>query len=656
MRLIKALVAMVLGLVVLIGAVLLLMPTERIANIAAQQFEGTTGRSISFGRSVRPSFYPVIGARAQNVAIGNPDWAGPEPMLTAEEMDIGLDVVALIRGDIQIERIVLQSPVLHLIRDASGRGNWELGREAAEPSAGTEATRTRQVSLSEAVIRNGRLRFEDAQAGIDLHVEALEAGLRLPALDGPADLSASGRLNGQAVAVNLTTNHAARFLAGNVTALALDLEAAGATITYAGRAGLDGLVAEGQMQADIPRPSALMAMLGQQGGDVSEDFLPLGLTGQLTRTQDGRLFARDAQFRAGAVRLAGAVDLDPTGARPRLTGQLAGDVLDLRSADGGGNGQAATPGWSRERIDASALDMLDAELSLRLAGLRTDATTLGRSVVGISIDRSRAVFDLREVAVFGGTLAGEFVMNNRSGLSVGGNLRARGIELLPLLSELADYRRLQGVANADLQFLGVGNSVHDIMNSLRGEGALRLSEGEIIGFDLAGMLRNLDMSYMGEQNRTVYQSVTGTFTITDGVLRNEDMRLEASRFSVTGQGRVGLGQRNLDYRVVPAALQGPDGETLRVPLMITGPWEAPRFRLDLEALAQERLRAEQERLEEIAREEAQRLEERARREAEERLQRELGVSREEGERLEDALRRGVEEEIGSRLRGLLGRD
>lgn len=654
MRLIKALFAMVLGLVVLIGAALLLMPTERIANIAAQQFEGTTGRSLNFGGSVRPSFYPVIGARAQNVAIGNPDWAGPEPMITAAEMDIGLDVVALIRGDIQIERIVLQSPVLHLKRDASGRGNWELGIGTAASGTESAAPRSRQVSLNEAQIRDGRVRFEDAQSGLDLQVEALEAQLRLPTLDGPAELNANGRLNGQLVELSLSTNHAARFLDGGVTTLALDLDAAGATISYAGRAGLEGLIAEGLLRANIPQPGPLMQMLGQSGGDVPAAYLPLGLSGQVTRTQDGRVFAREAQFRAGGIQLAGAADLDISGSRPRLTGQFSGDVLDLRSPGGTSAAAAPTAGWSRAPIDASALDGLDAEISLQLAGLRTDVTTLGRSDLGISIDRARAVFSLREIALFGGLLTGEFVMNNRSGLSVGGNLRARNIDLLPLLGEMAEFRRLQGAANADLQFLGVGNNLDAIMNSLRGEGVLRLSDGEIIGFDLAGMLRNLDMSYMGEQNRTVYETITGTFTISDGVLRNDDLRLQASRFSVTGRGNIGLGQRNLDYRIVPAALQGADGEALRVPLMITGPWDAPRFRLDLEALAQERLRAEQERLEEIAREEARRLEERARQEAEQRIERELGVTREEGERLEDTLRRGVEQEIGSRLRGLLG--
>jgi AsmA protein len=398
-----------------------------------------------------------------------------------------------------------------------------------------------------------------------------------------------------------------------------------------------------------------MQIAGQSGGDVATTYLPLSITGQVTRTEDGTLYAREAQLRAGRLRLSGMLDFAPGGERPRLTGQLSGDILDLRrvqTATSGQGGPSSGAGWSRASIDASALGLVDADISLTLNGVRTDVTTLGRTRLGLTIDRARAVFDLREVSVFGGQVTGEFVMNNRAGLSVGGNLRARGVDLLPLLTEMADYRRLQGLANANFQFLGVGNTLHDIMNSLRGEGTLALSQGEIIGFDLAGMLRNLDMSYMGEGNRTVYQSLNGSFSIADGVLRNDDLRLEAPRFSVTGRGQVGLGARNLDYRIVPAAVRGDD--TLRVPLMVTGPWDAPRFRLDMEALAREQLRVEQERLEDIAREEAQRLEQRAREQAARRLQQDLGVERQEGERIEDTLRRGLEAEIGNRLRGLLG--
>ncbi|MDD7970116.1 AsmA family protein [Roseinatronobacter alkalisoli] len=664
MRLIKAVVAVVLGLVVLAGAALFLLPSERIAVIAAQQFQTATGRSLTIDGAVRPSFYPVIGATANGISIGNADWAGDAPLLQAEQMEIGLDLTALLRGDVQIERIILQSPVIDLRRNSEGRGNWEMAIRASAPppqsdSTAEPQTRPRAFSLGMAAIAGGQLRFRDAASGTDITLDALDADFALPALDGPAEITAAARVNGQALRLSAVTDNVARLISGAVVGLSLDLGLAESRAQFAGRAGLGDMILEGQLDTDIPALAPVFRALAAQGADLPPAYLPLGFSGRVTRTADGMLYARDARMRAGDTRLNGDIDMSMAGARPKLTGQLSGGVLDLRSRGATGRGTqsggaAAVQGWSRDVIDASALGLIDADLSLAFDGIQTDVTSFGQTRLVLGIDNSRAVIDLREVAVFGGRLMGQFIANNRSGLSVRADLRARDVALLPMLTELADYRRLQGSANLDINVLGVGNSVHAIMDSLRGDGAIRFDQGEILGFDLAGMLRNLDMSYMGEGTRTVYDSISGTFTVADGVLRNDDLALSAQRFSVTGRGSVALGARTLDYRIVPAALQGEGGEALRVPLMITGPWDAPRFRLDLEALAREQLRVEQERLEDIAREEARRLEDRAREQAAERLERELGVQREEGERLEDTLRRGLEQELGNRLRGLLG--
>ncbi|MGY6549658.1 MAG: AsmA family protein [Roseinatronobacter sp.] len=661
MRLLKALIAALIGILVLLVAALFLLPSDRIAQLAAVQFQAATGRSLTIGGAVSPSFYPVIGVTARDIRIGNPDWAGLDPMLEAAEMDIGLSLAALLRGDFDIQRIVLQEPRLHLRRDASGRSNWvfDMGTAPADPATDTPpaaVARARAVSLAEARIEGGSLRFQDEASGTDLRIERLDAVLRLPEMDGPAEMRFEGVMNDQPFQVSARTDHATRLLSGALSALNIEASAAGARLTFAGRAALENLSLEGQLDTTIPALRPLQQMLGQPAQEIDSNVLPLGFSGQITRTGDGRIFARDAQFRAGAIRLSGAADLDPSGERPRLTGQFAGDMLDLRrpaaGAGSAGAPAAAPAGWSRAPIDASALGLIDADISLSLNGLRTDLTTLGRTRIGLSIERARAVLDLREVGLFGGQLGGEFVMNNRSGLSVGGTLRLRDIDLLPLLSELADYRRLQGQANLDLQFLGVGNSVDAIMKSLRGEARLNFTQGEIIGFDLVGMLRNFDPGFVGDQNRTVYDAVTGSFVITEGIARTDDLRLDAQRFDVTGRGAVNLGARSLDLRVVPAAVRGET--TLRVPLAITGPWDAPRFALDLEALAREQLRLEQEQIEAIAREEARRLEDRTRSQVEDRLQRELGVQREEGESVQDMLLRGVEQEIGNRLRGLLG--
>ena len=283
---------------------------------------------------------------------------------------------------------------------------------------------------------------------------------------------------------------------------------------------------------------------------------------------------------------------------------------------------------------------------------------LGTTRATMTLDRARAVFDLRQIAAYEGSIAGQFVVNGRGGLSVGGDLRFDSIAMQPLLRDLGGYERLIGTGDLSLKFLGVGTTVDQIMRSLSGSGRLALGKGELRGLDIAGMLRNLDPNFVGEGQRTIFDSLSASFGMDGGVLSNDDLALKAPYVTATGSGTVNLGARSLDYRLRPTALAAADGSGgIMVPLLISGPWADPRFRLDLESLARERLEEEARALEDRARAEAAAAEARAKAELERRAEEELGVTRQEGESLEDAAKRRaeevLEEEAGRLLQQLL---
>lgn len=662
MRWVFRAIGVLVSLLVLGVAGLFLIPAERIAGIAAQQFEAATGRQLTIAGSVRPSVFPVIGARIENVTIANATWAESGPMLQAETVDLGLDLAALIRGDLVVRHFEADGPRIVVERSADGRLNWLFdvaGDAAGTPGGSGGASGLSGLSLERAQITDASVRFIDRQAGTDMQLEAIELSLTMPQFDGPGDMQLSGRHNGQSFDAEVQIGSVAGVLGGEVTALSVALRTGGVSAAFTGRGGLQPLAADGRVTVEGQGLAPLIALSGGSGEPLPPGARPLALAGLVTLAPAGSVHLRDASLTFGQNRMAMALDLALDGERPRLSGEISADTLDLTPFIPGGGETEGAAGWPRDTIDASALGLMDAAVAFSVGPVQTGIVDLEAVRGSLAIDRARGVLDLREARLFDGTLQGELVANNRSGLSVGGNLSAQSVALLPLLRQFAGFERLAGTGGFDLRFLGVGNSVDAIMRSLSGEGRLALGQGEIIGFDLAGMLRNLDMSYMGEDNRTIFQSLAGSFTIENGVLRNEDLAMEASRVSVAGRGAVDLGAQVLDYRVIPEALRNAEtGEALRVPLLITGPWAAPRFRLDLEGLAEERLREEAERLEARARAEAARLEERARERVDQEMQERLGIERQEGQSAEDALREGgrerLEEEVGRGLRRLLG--
>jgi AsmA protein len=638
MRWIVGLFGVVLSLALLLVAALFIIPAERIARVAAERFEAGTGRALTITGPVRPSVWPVIGARVEDVRLANAPWSDGEPMFAAAALDLGLDLRALMAGDIVIRKLQAEAPRILVERGPDGATNWDFG------GGGTGTAGERRLSLELAQMTGGVLRVRDSAAGTDLLFEEVEMELRLPDLAGPADLRATGRHGGQPFVAEARVGAAQRFLEGGVAPLALSVQAGGSSLRFEGRGGLDPWAVEGRLAVEGQELRPLLALAGQVG-ELPAEARPFAVAGQVTLAPAGSLHLREGSLQLGPNRLTAALDLSTDGPRPKLSGEVAADVLDLRgwTQAGGDAAGAEAAGWSRAPIDASAVGFMDAALNLRAAAVETGYGRVAPAHLGLTIDRARAVFDLREAGIHEGRLGGEFVINNRSGLSVGGNLRADEMALLPLLRQVAGVERLTGTGSASLRFLGVGQSMDAIMRSLSGEGRLELGRGEIVGLDLAGMLRNLDLNYVGDENRTVYDSLTGSFAIEGGVLRNQDLRMEARALSVEGRGTVDLGQRELDFRVVPVALRDGSDRAMRVPLRITGPWDAPRYRLDLESLAEERLREERVRLEARAREE---------------VERRLGLERQEGrssrEALIDEAQRRLEDELARGLQRLFG--
>ena len=89
--------------VVAVGA-LLFMPGDKIAQFAEEQFEEATGRAITIGGDVRTSIYPVLGVRTGAISIANATWSDAGPMMQADGMSIGVDLMALLNGDVKIKR------------------------------------------------------------------------------------------------------------------------------------------------------------------------------------------------------------------------------------------------------------------------------------------------------------------------------------------------------------------------------------------------------------------------------------------------------------------------------------------------------------------------------------------------------------------------
>ncbi|MDR9394836.1 MAG: AsmA family protein [Roseovarius sp.] len=638
------------GLLVIVAAVavgsLLLLPGDRIAKIAADQISRATGRDVSMTGETRISLYPVLGVSTGRVEVANAAWSTEGPMLRADSLKVGVEPMALFGGDIRITGLEAVSPRILLEKSSEGRVNWELGVEGVAPSGqaaddGAPArSRALSLTLDRALITDASVIYADHQAGTRSEMSGMELDLRWPDYEGAASFDAVLRPAGEPIRVSGELDRVGAFIDGAVTALATTVEGPGGTLLFNGKLGAQPSMA-GRLTGDLPDTSRFLAALGLGVVEVPQGLgRAISAEADITLTPEMRLSLRETVLSLDANRFEGAADLHLDGEKPRITAQLSAGRLDLSAlaggagAGGGGGAAGAGAGWSTAPIDASALGLADGEIVLAADGVDLGDLSLGQTRLRMALTRSRAVFTLREIQAYDGVISGEFVANNRSGLSVGGDLTAEGIRLEPFLTDAMDVTRFSAEANGALQFLGVGQSVHAIMNSLSGEGRLSTGRGVISGIDLDRLMRSGDAT----GGTTVFDSLSASFTMQDGDLRNDDLRLDLPLARAEGEGRIGLGARDIDYWITPVLLEGENRKGLAIPVRIRGPWSGPRILPDLGKAIDLNFEEEKEQLKDRAREEINRA-----------VEKELGVTVEEGQSVEDALKKKLEDEAKKEL-------
>jgi AsmA protein len=658
-------------LVLLAFGLLAMVPSERVAQAVSGQFEAMTGRKMELLGEIKPRLWPSLGISTGPVSIANADWAETDdPLFRAEGLSIDINLGALLGGEVKILGLSADRPEINLERDADGQANWVFAASAAgeEGGAGAVPAAATGFTLDQGSITDGSLRFNDRQSGRVIALDAVNGTLSIPDFSGPFTLTATALSGGQPVALDLSGGVFSAFASGRVVPLTLGLTTGETKVSFEGRGGYSPLAAVGAVKANVADLPALGKLLGTKLDRPSPGLGHdrLSITGQLTLDGNGGAFLRGAEITADTNQIKGDLDLTPGEARPKLKAQLAAGAIAIGTGPEGemGGGQAGgmkAEGWPEDEIDVSALGVMDAEIALAAPSIDLGVLKLGQTRALITIDRSRAVIDIREMQAYGGQITGDFVVNGRGGLSVGGRLKLAGLQTQPLFTDLAGWDRLVSTGDFEVEFLGVGNSIDAIMKSLEGQGAVELGKGELRGLDIAGMLRTLDPGYVGEGQRTIFDGLAGTFTMAEGVLSNSDLKLIAPYVTASGSGEIGLGARTLNYRLRPTALQAEDGTGgVMVPLLITGPWAKPRFRLDLESIAREKMEAEAKAAEERAKAAAKEAESAAKAELEQRLREELGVEVAPDESLGEAAERGareaLEEETRRALEDILGGD
>jgi AsmA protein len=148
--------------------------------------------------------------RAQNLAIeDDPAFNKEKPFVQAQQLDVAVKLLPLLKGNVEIDSLDLQRPSVELIRDQRGVWNFSSlggasqpvgsGVKQPPPSAPSESKpqKSHQIFLTRLTISDGQVAITDLQANQPRAVyDHIDANVQDFALDTPFSLDLAAHLPG----------------------------------------------------------------------------------------------------------------------------------------------------------------------------------------------------------------------------------------------------------------------------------------------------------------------------------------------------------------------------------------------------------------------------------------------------------------------------
>lgn len=533
-------------------------------------------------------------AQVNGLVIGNPAWAGKEPMAQLPRLTVSVHVPDLLKGKTVLPLVEADNPDVRLQRAADGKANWNFNNDkAAQP--------LKLPAIRHFVIANGQLRLDDAQRKLQFvgtvssNEQVVGAGRGTFVLDGKGTLNTSpfdAHVTGGPL-LNVDPNKPYPFNA-QVTA------------------GATKVLAVGQ----IPHPfdlSRFSSQLKLSGNDLSDLYRltglalpatpPYSLNGGFARVGNQYAFRRFTG-RVGDSDLSGDAAVDIADGRPLLKAELVsrrlnladlGAVIGAAPRDVAKHTVSPTQAAMAAKLKAEHRILPDAKLDLaRVRGMDARVTYKAETVqakglpirqvaLKVKLDHGLLTVDPLAFTLPQGQIAGMIRIDARRATPAEAiDIRLTGARLEQLIGA-GPKPPIEGTILARAKLSGVGDSVRSAAANSNGmvtvvvpHAQLRQAFAELLGINAT---KGLLLLLAKNQDQTPVRCAVADFHTQNGVMTADRMVLDTGVVLAQGGGNVNLRDETVDLRLAGKSKKFRLVH-LDAPITVKGRLEAPKVGVD----------------------------------------------------------------------------
>ena len=572
-------IIVLLCILVMIGVVTFVDP-NRFKPLLVEQVKKYTGRELIIDGNLSWTIFPTLGVKVGHLELSNSSEFSQKTFAEVQTATVSVRVLPLFVASVQSSGISLDGLKLYLIKNASGKANWQMlpqtsADETANESAATTKGSVRSslgIAISGVDISNATISWIDEKAKQNYDISKFEFHAKNISVTKPFPLQISFNFAGQNPAVSGNVS-----LTSNIS-LSLDKQ-----MYSLNNLDLDAKVDKDKKHFNINIKGAAAIDLVKQKfqlDNFSAEIANLKLSGKVNTTD---LFNNP--------KTAGQLQVLPFDVKKWLqaTGQ---DVDDLQSLKNLGGDFDFTAGTTLPSVDMEGKVKID----------EMQASKVRVTNINVQTKMQKGVLTLAPMKAdfYQGNLDGQATVDLISAapkISLKTNLVNMQAE--PLLADLASNSKLKfsGTGNVDLQVTTSGIGSDDLIKNLNGTAKLGFTNGILKGIDIS-YLMNSAYSLVSKQEgpnnnteQTEFGSLTATADIKNGVVNNNDLNVDSKLFVTKGNGSIDLVNKRIDYhlQVSPkkASEQADSIRNIPIPILVKGDLDSPAIRLDSDVLMKE---------------------------------------------------------------------
>ncbi len=565
-KLIKILVVLVVLVVAALAGIILTTDINQYKGQIVQVVKDNTGRDfeISGDLKLAPSLVPTIAI--EGVSLGNASWAKEKNMLSVSKFEAQVALMPLLKKNIQVVRLILIEPNIHLETNKKGEGNWVFASGPAkqeEPAKDAGTTELPALAVNEVHIEKANITYKDGQTGKTTELLIDQITVNSSSFSDPMTLLVKASFNNAPLNINGELGSINNLLANKDYPIKLNVGIAGAEISVDGKLG-QPMSAKGidlQTSLNINKLSDLNDVAGSELPDVG----PIVFNGKLSDTKSGyAIKAMVAQLMEYKVN--GDLDVSLAGARPSLNANLSSDSLDISPFQGEEKEQVKKEKlFSSDPLPLEGLKAADINLTFKTKSLITKSLTINDAAISLKLNNGKLNLTTSGKAA-GGTLSVKVGLDASNGKSaiLSNNIEIKQFELGQVPSIKEKEFITGGKTDITIKAKGSGASVSQIMSGLNGKLLVKTGKGKIsnTALEVAGadaLMSTLSMLSPGskESDGSLLECAVVNFNIKDGIATaDKGIAMSTNHLNVIGEGSVNLKTEQLDIGITPKAKEG----------------------------------------------------------------------------------------------------